>query len=198
MRQITETFFVYRIEELSEKARDAAYLDWLRRFEYADGYDNRRTLDAFCNAFNVSVTKWHYDSCTYGYQFNVRHDNHETELRGLRLYKHIVNNHWRKLFEPKEYWTRVPHGKTRTSRIQWTDGCTLTGYCADIDILRPIHEFLRKPDKRTTFYDLMSDCLDSFFRYCRDDMECQSDEDAFIRDCEVNVLEFREDGRIYK
>lgn len=59
-----------------------------------------------------------------------------------------------------------------------------------MDILKPIYDFLKVPDKHTNLYDLMNDCIDSFFRFCRDDVEYASNEEAFERDCEANEYEF--------
>ena len=35
----------------------------------------------------------------------------------------------------------------------------------------PLYDFLKQPDKNTTYLQLMDKCLASFFRFCRDDMQ---------------------------
>ena len=70
-------------------------------------------------------------------------------------------------------------------------------YCADEDILRPIYDFLKAPDTRTTLYDLMDKCLDSFFKSCRDDMEYQCSEESFEESCAANDYEFLGNGKMY-
>jgi len=111
--------------------------------------------------------------------------------------KFIVNNYWHTLFKPKTYYLNGNFKKQRKSRVFTDKCCVLTGYCADEDILKPIHDFLKSPDKDTTLYDLMDKCLDSFFKSCRDDMEYQCSEECFEESCEANDYEFYESGKMY-
>ena len=83
------------------------------------------------------------------------------------------------------------------NRVFTDNCCVLTGYCADEDILRPIYDFLKAPDTRTTLYDLMDKCLDSFFKSCRDDMEFQCSEESFEESCAANDYEFLGNGKMY-
>ncbi len=101
------------------------------------------------------------------------------------------------LFKPKTYYLNGNFKKQRKSRVFTDNSCVLTGYCADEDILKPIYDFLKSPDKDTTLYDLMDKCLDNFFKSCRDDMEYQCSEECFKESCVANDYEFYENGRIY-
>ncbi len=87
-------------------------------------------------------------------------------LSGWRLMAYLMNNHWNDLYTPKYFWKGM---KGRKSRI-FVDTCPLTGYYIDNDILDPIYKFLKSPTGNVTFDNLMNNCLDSFFRACRDDM----------------------------
>ena len=196
MRTETRKYEVYKVDELSDKAKENAYWKWLKGFEY-DASDNRATLKAFEEIFKVKVSRWNYDACTYNFQFISNYSGEEEELCGVRLLKFIVNNYWHSLFKPKTYWHKKDFHKQRRSRISVTNDCVLTGYCADMDILKPIYDFLKVPDKHTNLYDLMNDCIDSFFRFCRDDVEYASNEEAFERDCEANGYEFLSNGEIF-
>lgn len=49
----TETITIYSYSELSEEAKATAYKAW--EPDYAFDADNRRTLDAFCDAFGITV-----------------------------------------------------------------------------------------------------------------------------------------------
>lgn len=50
----TETVTIYSYSELSEEAKATAYKAW--EPDYAFEADNRRTLEAFCDAFGIEVT----------------------------------------------------------------------------------------------------------------------------------------------
>lgn len=91
MRTITRTYDLFRLAELSAAARDTAYNEWLRTFEYGWDSDNRNTLEAFESVFKVKVNDWSYDTCRYSYRFTSRYSGEEEELSGIRLLKYIVN-----------------------------------------------------------------------------------------------------------
>ena len=55
MRTITRTYDLFQLAELSAAARDTAYNEWLRTFEYGWESDNRNTLEAFESVFKVKV-----------------------------------------------------------------------------------------------------------------------------------------------
>ncbi len=55
MRTITRTYDLFQLAELSAAARDTAYNEWLRTFEYGWDSDNRNTLEAFESVFKVKV-----------------------------------------------------------------------------------------------------------------------------------------------
>eukprot|EP00975_Prorocentrum_lima_P039383 8277465-Prorocentrum_lima.AAC.1 len=50
MRTETRKYEVYKVDELSDKAKENAYWKWLKGFEY-DASDNRATLKAFEEIF---------------------------------------------------------------------------------------------------------------------------------------------------
>ena len=197
MRTITKTYAIFPLAELSATARETAYTEWLRTFEYSWSGDNRNTLDAFESIFNIKVTDWGYDTCRYSYRFTSHYSGEEEELNGIRLLKYLVNNYWHILFKPRTYYLKGNFKKQRKSRVFKESSCVLTGYCADEDILKPIYDFLKSPDTDTTLYDLMDKCLDNFFKSCRDDMEYQCSEESFEESCEANEYEFFENGEMY-
>ena len=197
MRTITRTYDLFQLAELSAVARETAYSEWLHTFEYGWNSENRNTLDAFESVFNIKVNDWSYDTCRYSYRFTSHYSGEEEQLNGIRLLKYIVNNYWHILFKPKTYYLKGDYKKRRKSRVFTDNCCVLTGYCADEDILRPIYDFLKAPDTRTTLYDLMDKCLDSFFKSCRDDMEYQCSEESFEESCAANDYEFLENGKMY-
>ena len=84
MRTETRKYEVYKVDELSDKAKENAYWKWLKGFEY-DASDNRATLKAFEEIFKVKVSRWNYDACTYNFQFISNYSGEEEELCGVRL-----------------------------------------------------------------------------------------------------------------
>jgi hypothetical protein len=197
MRTETRTYNVYKVDELSFTAKENAYNRWLAGYEYPWQSENMATLKAFEGIFNIRVYDWRYDGCTCYYRFTSNYSEEEEELCGVRLLKFIVNNYWHSLFKPKTYWHGKDFNKQRRSRISVTEDCVLTGYCADMDILKPIYDFLKAPDKHTNLHDLMDECIGSFFRFCSRDVEDCTDEEAFEHDCEANGYEFLSDGTLF-
>lgn len=112
MRTITETFEVFKLNELSAKSQETAYERWLNNFEYFWADENRSTLDDFCKLFDVRVYDWEY-GCNYNYRFDITNDDAE-ELCGLRLWKFLMNNFWNFLYERKVFSTG---NKKRKSKI---------------------------------------------------------------------------------
>lgn len=169
MRTETRTYTLYRITELSEEAKEKAHTEWLyNRYFYGWTHENRQTLNTFCERFGIVCRNWRYDACNYSYDYRSRQEDCIDRLNGWRLAAYLMNNHWNDLYTPKYFWKGT---KGRKSRIFVDACCPLTGYYIDNCILDPIYQFLKSPTENITFDCLMNECLDSFFRACRDDME---------------------------
>lgn len=80
----TETITIYSYSELSEEAKATAYKAW--EPDYAFEADNRRTLEAFCTAFGIEVTRWTGDK----------------EIKGPELEEYV--RHRLSLFEPTGFY----------------------------------------------------------------------------------------------
>lgn len=200
MRTITREYNIFSIHELSADAKQAAYYTWIKNRDYSFSSDNRSTMEEFTKLFDLDIRNWSYDTCTYNYSFFTSLSGETEELSGERLAKYITNNHWHKLFTPKISWGKMnaDHKTTRRlSRIFYNSNCTLTGYCADCAILQPIYDFLKHPDKSVTYLRLMDKCLDSFFRFCRDDMEYMQSEENFKEESHTNEWEYLQNGQLF-
>ena len=195
MRTITRTFNVFQVTELSEKAFNKSYNKWLESFDYLWDKENRRTLDVFEDWFNVNVYQWEYDTINYNYRFQLECADELEELSGIRLYKYLVNTYWNYLFKKKIYYNR--NGlKKRTSNIFYNHECVMTGYIMDDVILKPIYDFLQRPDN-STYYELIDRCLNAFFSACSEDMENMESERYFKEECNANGWEFLENGEMF-
>ena len=187
------TIKVYSVTELSDRARERAFDNWLQVFDYPWGSENSSTLKAFSDIFPVRVHDWSYDAYTHSVSFDMECvEEAIINLSGVRLATYIWNNYGSDLFRGKYYSNGRKH---RRSRIIMDTSCVLTGYYLDEDILAPVYTFLRRPDGRS-FRDLMEDCLDAWGKACSADYEDQTSERVFIEDCEANEWEFDEDGRM--
>lgn len=94
----TETITIYSYSELSEEAKERAYDEWTPY--YAFEADNRRTLEAFCDAFGIEVTEYLYDA--YHYVFYWDADPEIKEIRKPELDGYI--RHRLSLFEPTGFY----------------------------------------------------------------------------------------------
>ena len=83
----TETVTIYSYSELSEEAKERAYKEWTP--DYAFDSDNRRTLDAFCDAFGIEVTGYEYDAYRYEYRWSAgkEEEGEERIRRGISLFE---------------------------------------------------------------------------------------------------------------
>ncbi len=194
MRTLVREYNLYPISELTAKSQERAHQEWLSHKEYAYSSDNQATLAEFEQIFNLSIRDWGYDSCSYNYNFSTDLSADIEQMQGVRLATYLINNHWHRLFTPKSYWLR---GKSRKSRVFVSSDCPLTGYCADCAVLDPIYKFLEHPNPQTTYYSLMNRCLDSLFKYCRDDVEQTERLEYFIEESEANEWEYLESGEIF-
>ena len=194
MRTETITYEIYPVSELSPEAVDRAHSDWLTNHDYAWSWENRATLDKFCEIFRIKCHSWNYDGSTYHYHFSINDEEYIEKLSGHRLATYLWNNFHRHIFKSKYY---HKNGKHRYSGIFLTKDCPLTGYCIDLDILTPIYEHMDKPNPSTSFHDLIDQCLDAFFKACRDDYKyCESMEN-FKEESEGNDWEYLSDGKLF-
>ena len=137
---------------------------------------------------------WKYDAYNYSYDYRSRQEDCIDGLNGWRLATYLMNNHWNDLYTQKYFWNGM---KGRKSRIFIDTCCPLTGYYIDNCILDPIYRFLKSPTENVTFENLMDECLDSFFRACRDDMESTQTLEYFTEESNANDWEYLSDGKLF-
>jgi len=66
----------------------------------------------------------------------------------------------------------------------------------DYAILKPILDFMAKPDN-TTFEELLQDCLNAWGKACQGEYEFQMSEEYIADAMEANEYDFTEDGKRY-
>lgn len=191
---------LYHFDELPSKAQERAISDWAYNSEYAWGEENRESMEAFCRTFDVKVRDWSYggrDEGVYGVEVSGPEANWQTgeEITGLRLRTWILNNYGDVLTERKPI---GPYPYKRRSRIMEQETCCpWTGYCMDDTLLRPIREFIRKPEPGMDWEELVNDCLYAWVHACSADMESIYEEDYVQEDIEANDVLFTRDGEVW-
>ena len=199
MREVTMK--VYTVEELSEKALSRAYDNWYMNSDYPCGEENEKTLLEFERVFPVKVTNWQYGGSYKYVRFHMTCDE-VAELEGFRLAKYIWNNYRHDIYKGKYYSKgKFIDGKYhyvyRRSKVNLEQGCNLTGYYLDYDILKPVWDFLDSPEPYVTFEDLMEKCLNRWIDACEDDYNNYYDKNTFIEMAKDNEWEFYEDGSMF-
>ena len=202
---------VYQFSELNEKAQQTAIEKW--RQQNCESGNNQTyydevidTIKKVVELFDLKIGR-QYDDIRY---YHI--DDNILQLSGIRLYKYILNNYGNTLFKPayirrigravnwRQFICKVGKGVNGEytaiySRMRKNSDCVLTGVCYDNDILRPVYDFLQKPEKSVTFEDLIQD-IESAIRKTFEDTEEWVNSDEFIMDeIEANNIEFTEDGR---
>jgi hypothetical protein len=117
--------------------------------------------------------------------------------------KYIWNNYSDYIFKGKYYSTKgyydekqQYHYKYRHSNIILEkENCPLTGYYIDNEILQPLWDFLDKPNKNTTFHDLMEECLNNWISACNKDYENYYSMENFLEESKANEYEYLESGK---
>lgn len=199
----TYTLKTFYFSELSQKAQQRAYEND-RDSVNADFYndDFRTTLEAFEEIFNISVYRWEVSSNHYNFDFHQKDGDHADEINNpLRLATFVWNNFAARIKKGKYYSTnvRLENGryinKHRYSKIFFEmDNCPLTGCFCDSDILTPVIDCLTYSKFYDTFDDLMTDCLNRFFKTWSDCLEYSESFDFYEGEAEANDWEYFEDG----
>lgn len=208
----TETIKLYSFTELNEDAQQKAIENYRNKDQDNSFYYDEITesVKAVLELFGLKTGRDYSDIRT------GHIDDTILELSGIRLYKYLINNYYSDLFKPtyiksldREVKTRAFICKVRKdykgnlytqiySKTKVDDCCTLTGVCYDMDILQPVYDFLKSPDKSTTFEDLIKDiCESSINKAYRDAEEWLYSEEFIKEELENNDREFTEDGEIY-
>lgn len=199
---------VYKFSELSEQAKENAINQYRNTEQYNQDYYDEITdsVKAVIELFNLKTGRQYSDLRT------SHIDDTILALSGVRLYKYLVNNYYGQLFTPtyiksidrvvkwKPFICKVnkrSNGEYTSiySRQKTDNSCTLTGVCYDMDILQPVYDFLKRPDKSTTFEDLIRD-IESAISKAYDNCEEWLNSDEFITDhFNGNDYEFTKDGK---
>jgi hypothetical protein len=197
---------VYQIGELNETAKKVAF-DQLHDHFFSDGYHwadaAYESLKKFCDTFEITYNGAEFTQYANVYYNISRIEDDILQLSGKRLLSYILNNYGYLLTEAKglgEYCKRGEKwGYKKRSRVFFTDtSCPFTGVCYDEDLLEPIRKFIKNCDKNTTFEDLLGDCIHSWEKSARADVQHQCSPEGLQELAEGNEIEFLESGKIFR
>ena len=204
---------VYQFNELTEQAKEVA-INWYRN-DGNDGYiyadEIIESVKKVAELFNLKFGREYTDVRTSHIDDNIM------ELKGIRLYKYIVNNYWSSLFKRKylgcigdnrvikhrmsktnfydmKKGARVNSSNFIYSNIQYDNSCTLTGVCYDMDILQPVYDFLEKPNTSTTFEDLMNEIESAISKTFQQNEDWVNSDEYITEQIEANEYDFTKDG----
>lgn len=198
---------VYKFSELSEQAKEKA-IEWYRNGNTYDDYSREiiESAKKVAELFNLKFGREYTDIRTSHIDDNI------LELKGIRLYKYLINNYYNELFTPKyikaidrelrckQFICKVNtdyKGEKYTmiySKLKRDNSCVLTGVCYDMDILQPVYDFLKRPDKSTTFEDLMNEIEGAISKTFSSNEELVNSDEYITDTIEANEYEFTKDG----
>ena len=200
MTKYTLEAIAFRYEELSEEAKQKAYLAWLASQDQSLCSDEfRETLSKFEEIFPVKVCDWEVDGYTFRHRFVIAGDDGIESVSGIRLAIYLWNNYARCITKGKYYSKTIStspfqyisrHSKVITSM----EDCPLTGVCWDYEILQPIIDCLTYRKIYNDAEELFQDCLDNFFSAWQGQLEYESSQEFFEEEVEANDWQYNADG----
>jgi hypothetical protein len=202
MRKVEIT--VFKFEELKEDVKQKVFSNWCSEADYPFASDNAHTLKEFERIFPVKVKDYKYGDMYKEIDFSIDTENYNyygiEDLEGIRLYKFIYNNYYDELFRAKSkayksYTGAMKYYKSKVYNEPYD--CPLSGYYIDYDILKPLYDYLEKPNFDLSLWDLMNECLQEWLKACDNDYDNYYSMDSFIESDECNNIEYYADGSIF-
>ena len=200
---------IYKFDELSEDAKQRAIEKFRNTEDFSYLYEEAyETVKKFHSIFQTSEGR---DSWL---DVRVNYDDDILNLTGQRLATYLWNNYKNDIYEGKYYgklvytdkWgEKLPISKEhpigarhvkRYSKVFLSNCCVLTGVCYDDSILRPIYDFIEKPNQYN-IEDLINFCFDELKNDIESEIDSRNEDEYIIETIEVNEYDFTEDGELY-
>lgn len=177
MRTETLTVKVYKWEELSDKAKEAATYKAQISMGYPWADDAIKSLKALAEHFGGSVSDYSVDFCNSSYshaKFDMPSDIEKPEI--ARRLKAL--------------------GSYNRKTLKGNGDCALTGYGSDEDAIDGFRAaFLR--DGETDLEKLMQAAFKTWLKAAQNDCEAMFSDEGMKETSEANDCEYTEDGEIY-
>jgi len=172
---------LYNLEELEESAQQKAYEDHMRYFEYFGHDDNVASLNAFCDLFNIEVTKFEYGSQNFI----------DAEYSDTRILSGTENWYYQPEMEGVRFWKFLNNNDVLPDL---SGNCPFTGVWIDEELLDPLREFIKRPNLHQEWGELLRECLECWIQACRVDYECAISVEMFIESSQVNEWTYEANG----
>ena len=204
MRTITNTFNVFRFDELSDEAKEKAIDDFRYDHDFAWQEDIVESIRAIAKAMNCHASWYSYDGITYNVTFDFDFSDNIENLKGKRAYAYIYNNFLFPNRSAKTYWLdNIIHcdGRKNWSRksklfFGWDD-CPFTGYCADYCFIEAWREWVKDFNKNSTVEDFIITVADKLGKEWTSDNEYQMSDEYIIEMFDIHDVEFLKDGTVF-
>lgn len=202
---LAHTLYTYSFGELDEAAKHRA---WEREYyNFSEDYSSeyRATLEKFEYLFDITVYNWSVDEWNYTYNFRMTEQAENCpDGDPLRVARYIWNNYADTITRGKYYSIGHFHNgkysyKSRHSKILLEmDNCPLTGTYTDTDILQPVIDCLHYKRFFNDYEELITACLDNFFRSWGKAIEYTNSFEYFEEMATINEWQFLEDGTFWR
>ena len=204
MRTITNTYNVYRFDELSDEAKEKALDDFRYNNVFAWQDEIIDTIKAIAKAMNCRASWYSYDGIAYDVSFDSNAEEDIENLKGKRAYAYIFNNFLFPNRSMKTYWlNHMIHcdGRKNWSRksklfFGWDD-CPFTGYCADCCFIEAWREWVKDFNKNSTVGDFILMVANRLGDEWTSDNEYQMSDEYIKEMFDINDYEFLEDGTVF-
>lgn len=208
MRTITNTFNLYRFDELSKEAQENAIETFRYDMSFAWQDDIVATIKAIADAMNCTYDYYSYNGVSYDVSFEPC--DFDDSLSGVRAWAFIENNFITPNEKPKTYWKDhclYCDGRknwSRKSKISYTlDDCPFTGYCADCCFAEAWEDWKKnftvetKTHRGSTVGDFIDLVAEKLSKEWTSDNEYQYSDEGIVEVIGINEYEFYEDGSMY-
>jgi hypothetical protein len=192
----TKKVKIYKLHELSDEARQKAIDDFRYEEQYPWNDYNKGVIDAFIEMISIiKVDKAYYGDRDHGVEWEFYYGTeHIGDLSGIRLLKYLWNNFSSTLYSGKYY----SKGKiSRHSKVILEENI-LTGYYIGANILKPIFDFMNKPNESIDFSDLINDCFHEWVKACEANLDYYFSDENIANTIELNEIKFTKDGRVFR
>lgn len=177
MRTITITKELYKLDELPADIQEKVILHWRENDHFFWGDEWEQSLNGFCKIAPISKVDWQVGVWGYTFASCKVDDENIGELSGIRAWKWLANNGF---FDEKLI----------------GGNCPFTGYCGDEDLLDPIRKAKANPASIGSLEELFNDCLHSWAKAYRADLEYWYSDEAIREDIAINDYEFDREGNL--
>ena len=160
----THTITTYSFDELPIETQEKIAESWRNNDDFPWGDEWVDSLNEFCEYFGLKINHWSGDAEAG----KMAH----SDISGARLYEMLINRYG--MHDMKD--------------------CPFTGYFGDESLLEPMRDFIKKPNKNISFYELINECFDNWTKEHQKDIEYWESFDGIKEEILTHDYQFKADG----